>query len=311
MLPPFRALGERLGSAGLLGETRRMHPAAGRNAESSGAARPWRPSGIVTLLTDFGLQDPYVGMMKGVLYREAPELRAVIDLSHEVPPQDVRTAALFLEGALAFFPAGTVHLAVVDPEVGTERALLLSETRAQAILAPDNGLLSGLVAGSSSSETIVRRVDRARTPLAGASATFHGRDRLAPLAALLVGGAPPASLGEPCADFRRLEPDEAELLPDGTLRAAVVTIDRFGNLITNARGEQLARLTATGSRRITCRVAGRTLELQRTYAEAARGALLCLLNSYDRLEIAERDGSAAARLGLSRGAEIVLVPMEV
>ncbi len=287
-----------------------MDSAAGRDRASSGPARPWRPSGIVTLLTDYGLQDPYVGMVKGVLYREAPELRAVIDLSHEVPPQDVRTAALFLEGALAFFPAGTVHMAVVDPEVGTERALVLGETRNQAILAPDNGLLSG-IAGSSSSETIVRRVDRARAALAGASATFHGRDRLAPLAALLVGGTPPSSLGEPCLDFRRLEPDEAEMLPDGTLRAAVIAVDRFGNLITNASGEQLARLSRAGSRRIACRVAGRTLALQRTYAEAERGELLCLLNSYDRLEIAERDGSAAARLGLSRRAEIVLVPTEV
>jgi len=270
------------------------------------STRPWRPSGIVTLLSDWGLEDPYVGAMKGVLYREAPELRAIVDLGHEVPPQDVATAALFLEGAFPFFPAGTVHVAVVDPEVGTRRSLLVLEARGQALLAPDNGLLAGLAEREPGS--ILRRIDPGRLPIVGASATFHGRDRFAPLAARLVGGTPPASLGTSCADPRELPAEELVALEDGSLRGTIVRIDRFGNGITSARREHF--LGSDGERRFTCRVAGRDLPLRRTYADVARGELVCLLDSYDRFEIAERDGDAARTLGLARGTQVLFVPME-
>jgi S-adenosylmethionine hydrolase len=259
----------------------------------------------VTLLTDFGLVDPYVGTMKGVLHREAPDLRAIVDLCHEVPPQDVATAALFLEAAFPYFPVGTVHLAVVDPEVGTERPFVVLEARGHALLAPDNGLLSALA--ERERDAVLLRVDPARLPAIGASATFHGRDRFAPLAARLVGGTPPSSLGAPWAGPRRLAEPEVAPLPGGGLRASIVWIDRFGNGITSARREHLA---APEGGRLACRVAGREVPFGRTYADVAPGELVCVLDSYDRFEIAERDGDAARTLGLERGTEVQFVRTE-
>lgn len=263
--------------------------------------RSWRPSGIVTLLTDFGAADPYVAVMKGVLLSEAPELRAVVDLSHEVAPQDVQAAALFLEAAWSWFPAGTVHVVVVDPEVGTERALLLVECGGQAILAPDNGAIGPLVAGAH--DACVRRVG-AGAPRVGASATFDGRDRLAPLAARLASGTAPDTVGDVFDGWRRLDVPAAAVAPDGSLCAEIVLVDRFGNLITSARREQLA------GAQWSCEVGGRRVAFARTYAAVAPGELVCLVDSYDRIEVAVRDGDAARELGLGRGAEVRLVRAE-
>lgn len=257
-----------------------------------------RASGIVTLLTDFGLTDPYVGVMKGVLWRAAPGLRAVVDLTHAVPPQDVARAAFFLERSYAWFPPGTVHLAVVDPGVGTERAILVLESRGQVLIAPDNGLLGAVLASDPGARC--RAADARRLGLEGGSTTFHGRDRFAPLAARIVEGLAPEATGpvaEPSPASFALAPVRRE---GECLLAGVLFADHFGNLITCARREDLpwdafeARIGGLRARRV------------RTYAEGRDGELVCLLNSYGVVELAIRGASAAERLGAAAGTDVEL-----
>jgi len=278
-------------------------------ASPAAAPRPWRPCGVVSLLTDYGQQDPYVGIVKGVLWRDAPRLRAVVDLSHAVPPGDVALAGFLLERSWASFPAGSVHVAVVDPGVGTARALLLVEARGHVFLAPDNGLLAPLVA--SEPLAVVRRVG-ARAPVRGPSTTFDGRDRFAPLAARLVEGDPPAAFGEVLARGAHV----ARALPepvrraDGTFEAEVVHVDHFGNLITNLPLVWLAEARADWRAHWHCRVGRRVLPLVRTYGEARPGAAVALANAYDRLELAVNGGRADEVLGLGRGARVRFEPSD-
>lgn len=277
-------------------------------ASPAAAPRPWRPCGVVSLLTDYGQRDPYVGIVQGVLWRDAPQrLRAVVDLTHEVPPGDVALAAFLLERSWASFPAGSVHVAVVDPGVGTERALLLVEARGHVFLAPDNGLLAPLVASEPLAR--VRRVG-ARAPVRGPSTTFDGRDRFAPLAARLVEGDPPAAFGElvPASACVALALPEPVRHADGTLEAEVVHVDRFGNLITNLPLVWLAEASADWRARWRCRAAQHTLPLVRTYGEARAGAAVALANAYDRLELAVNGGRADEVLGLGRGARVRFEP---
>ena len=274
----------------------------------SDAPRPWRPSGLVTLLTDYGLDDPYVGIVKGVLHRDAPTLRAVVDLAHAVPPGDVATAAFLLERSWGNFPSGSVHVAIVDPGVGTERALLLVEARGHVFVAPDNGLLAPLIA--SEPMVVARRVGD-RAPVRGPSTTFDGRDRFAPLAARLVEGDPPAAFGEVCSDPVGLELELPERCADGSIRARVVHVDRFGNLITNLPFVWLAEVGPDWRERWTCAVGAKRLALARTYGDAPARTPVALADSYDRMEVAIAGGSAARVLGLARGAEVRFLPRSV
>lgn len=260
---------------------------------------------MVTLLTDFGTADPYVGILKGVVLGESRAVRSIVDLSHEVPPQDVATAAFFLAHSWRWFPRGTVHVAVVDPGVGSGRDLLVGERDGHAFVVPDNGLLGPALAGPGAPAG-VRRVDVRRLGLERGSRTFHGRDRFAPLAAWLAGGTPPAALGSPHEGWRRLPAPCPEPRPGdegGGWLARVVHVDRYGNLVTNAPAELLP---AAGGR---VEVGGRALPVVGTYAEAAPGELFALVDSYDLVEIAQRDGDAARALGLGRGAAVLLPPL--
>jgi S-adenosyl-L-methionine hydrolase (adenosine-forming) len=251
-------------------------------------------SGIITLLTDFGLSDPFVGIMKGVIlsrFRGA----SVVDLCHGIPAQSVADAAFWLERAYRWFAPGTVHVAVVDPGVGSARRILAARADGHLFLAPDNGLLATSLTGVGAE---VRAVDPSRLGLPPPSATFHGRDVFAPLAAELASGVltfaavgVPAS-AEPCVLA-------APYLSAEALCGVVVTIDRFGNLITNLdRGA----LEAAGARRVL--VGEREVPLRRTYADAAPGELLAVINAFEVLELAIRDGSAERQLGLGRGAPV-------
>ncbi len=261
----------------------------------------FQSNGLVTLLTDFGTRDPYVGIVKGVLWSEAgPNLRAIIDLSHEVPPQDLVAAAFFLEHTWRRFPPGTVHVCVVDPGVGSERDILLAECDGHAFLAPDNGVLGPVLADAGAR---LRRVDVSGLGLAGGSNTFHGRDRFAPLAAWLVAGRVPTELGTELAAPRAagvLAPRPAPG-PGGLLRTRVLWIDRFGNALTDAPG-------AGGPYTLVLRE--RTLRQVGTYAEARPGEAVLLVNSYGLIEIAVRDGDARTTFGdaLERGTELSLDP---
>jgi S-adenosylmethionine hydrolase len=244
-----------------------------------------RPSGLVTLLTDFGLDDPYAGVMKGMVKRQHSRAD-VIDLTHGVPAQNVRVGALYLRAAIGRFPPGTVHAAVVDPGVGTARRWLAAFAQDCFWIAPDNGLLEALL----DSVVELRVVEPAQLGLGPASRTFHGRDIVAPLCGMLSSH----RLG-----FRALGPraDDPLRLDGGLARHEVLHVDRFGNLLTGISGDALA-----GADTVTVR--GRPVPLHGTYAEVEPGAVLALVNSYDLLEIAVRDGRADTMLGAGPGTPV-------
>jgi hypothetical protein len=260
----------------------------------------FRPSGVVTLLTDFGSRDPFVGLMKGVALAIAPAAR-LVDLGHECDAYDVGAAAFWLGRGHGYFPPGTVHLAVVDPGVGSPRRAVAAVAGGHAFVGPDNGLLAEALAAAGRVDGAVE-LDAARAGRGGApSATFHGRDVFAPAAARLAAGAALADLGDPL-DPATLAPSPvpAPRPEGGALAGQVVVVDRFGNLITNLPVDEGAR---SGAR---VRWAGGELPLRRTYADAAPGAPLALVNSFGVVEIAVRDGHAASALGAGRGTMVSL-----
>lgn len=242
---------------------------------------------IITLLTDFGTVDGYVAEMKGVILDAAPEAQ-LVDITHDLPTQDVEAGRLAVARYWRRFPPGTIHVAVVDPGVGTERAALAVASDARWLVGPDNGILSPALLMSGARVVAL--------PISSvASATFHGRDVFAPAAARLARGEPLESLGHAAdAPLIRRTP-EPQRLPDGAIRGEVITIDRFGNAVTNL-------LAVRGG---AVDVAGHTLPIRRTYADVDEGAAIALAGSTGLIEIAIRNGSAAERLGLKRGVEVV------
>ena len=254
----------------------------------------------LTLTTDFGGKDAYVASMKGVILRAVPEAR-IVDISHEIPPQDIAEGGYVLACAFPYFPAGTIHLVVVDPGVGTSRRLLAVRTRHHVFLAPDNGSL-GLVFDA---EAPLEMVQIPSPADAGIAPTFHGRDLLAPAAARLLQGAALREIGPPASEPLPFPVPLARADSEGRLRVTVLSIDRFGNLILNFRA---ARGTGSGSRTPEMEIAGRRLSRWvRTYAEAPAGEPVLLFNSSGFLEIAVANGSAAQTLGCARGASGALV----
>ena len=242
---------------------------------------------IITLLTDFGTADGYVGEMKGVLLTGAPDA-SLVDITHEIPAQDVEAARLALARVWRRFPPGTVHLVVVDPGVGTDRAALAVASDERFLVGPDNGVLSPalLIAGS--------RVVALESP-SNASATFHGRDVFAPAAARLASGVAIETLGLPATQPRIRRTPEPRRTGDGALLGEVISIDRFGNAITN--------LVALGTG--TVEAAGVALPLRRTYGEVPVGAPVAIVGSSGLIELAVRDGNAARVLQLTRGSAVL------
>lgn len=243
---------------------------------------------IVTLLTDFGTADGYVAEVKGVIMSRAPEA-ILVDVAHDVAAQDIEAGRLALARYWRKFPAGTVHLAVIDPEVGSARRALAVESDGRFLVGPDNGLLSPalLLAGA-------RAVELAVPP--GAAPTFHARDVFAPAAALLAAGSPVDSLGAEVADPLVRRTREARRRDDGAIEGTVITVDRFGNAVTNL-------LAAHGG---TVEVGSLRLPVLRTYADVAPGTAIALAGSSGLIEIAVRDGSAASLLGVGRGTTVLL-----
>lgn len=256
--------------------------------------------GIVTLTTDFGLRDPFVAVMKGMILRRAPDA-AIVDVTHDIEPFRPAEAGFWLARMPPYFPDGTVHLAVVDPGVGTARALLAVACGNQLFLAPDNGLLAGIAARPGAT---ARRIAAATFEAIGAGArgaTFHGRDLLAPLAAeLATARLPFGSLGEPCTPIEGpvLPPARPEQCGHG---GVVVTVDRFGNLLTN-----IEAATLDPRRDWHALVAGHDVRRAAAYGEAPGGTLLALVNAWGLVEIAESAGHAASRLGVGRGEPVSL-----
>ena len=259
------------------------------------------PSGVVTLTSDFGLKDPFVGVMKGQLLARFPSVR-IVDLTHEVLAHWPAEAGFWLARSFRYFPAGTVHVAVVDPGVGSARQIALVECEGQVFLAPDNGLLAGVIEhASAASLRIVAASTLTRLGVRAPSATFHGRDIFAPLAAELAAGRlKPSEVG---AEVPELVPGwlEEPVVGLGQVTGSVVTIDHFGNLITNIDAA-LVRSIAHPA----VRAAGHELPLRRTYSDVRPGDYVALVNSFGVVEIARAERSAAEGLGLDRGAPVVV-----
>lgn len=254
----------------------------------------------VTLLTDFGLTDPYVGMMKGVLGRLAPEAR-VVDLTHGIAAQNVSSGSFWLERSFRHFPDGSIHVAVVDPGVGTERRALLLELDGHRFVGPDNGLFSDVLARKESMGSAVA-LDRARVrqlakesgAVLATSATFDGRDLFAPAAALLALGCDPEELG-----VRATSESLARLtLSEHPHQVTIRAVDRFGNLLTDG-----AWLDDSDPGLL---VGGHRLRWVRTYGDARPGELVALTSSLGTLEVAVAMGSAAERTSLGVGDRLTL-----
>jgi S-adenosylmethionine hydrolase len=253
---------------------------------------------LITLTTDFGTADPYVAEMKGVLAQLGPADLRVFDLSHELPAFDVQAAALFLRAAVPRFPAQTVHVVVVDPGVGSERAPIVVWLKDQWLVGPDNRVFGYLYDGSER----VYTVDPARAVQAPLSGTFHGRDLFAPVAARLAAGVPVTELAAPCEKYQHMVFPMVELTPD-TLIGRVIHIDRFGNLITNITHSVLRGFLQDGSERSAQVFLGerQVHGLVHHYAEVKPGEALALIGSSQLLEVSIREGSAADKLGAQLG----------
>jgi S-adenosyl-L-methionine hydrolase (adenosine-forming) len=252
---------------------------------------------VITLTTDFGTRDTYVAEMKGVILSIVGDVH-LVDITHEVVPHDVLEGALALEAAAPRFPAATIHVAVVDPGVGTARRGLAVASRDQMFVGPDNGLFTPFLGDRGWLAFELRAAEFRRTEV---SHTFHGRDIFAPAAAHLARGVEPARLGPPVTDPVRLRWPELRVGDDG-VGGAVVHVDRFGNLLTSIHADAIAALGSG----VTVRVAGKSLPLVRTYADLKRNDPGALVGSSNRLEIALNAGSAAKALRAGRGTRVVV-----
>lgn len=254
---------------------------------------------LVTLTTDFGTRDPYVAAMKGCIARIAPSAR-ILDLTHEIAPQDITEAALFLTGAVPYFPAEAVHCIVVDPGVGTKRLPVAVEAGGRRFVCPDNGVLALLLRTLPLGEA--RHITNADCMRPAVSATFHGRDVFAPTAAKLAAGMPIGDVGPEVASLTQLDLPEPQAEADGTVQGEIVHIDRFGNCITNISREILPS-DAPSEAVLPDRT---PLALRETYGSVRHGEPLALFGSSGRLEIAVNGGDAADSLGLKRGDPVCL-----
>jgi S-adenosylmethionine hydrolase len=256
--------------------------------------------GPITLTTDFGTSDHFVGTMKGVILGISPRAR-IVDITHEIAPQDVNEAAFVIAQAWRYFPKGTIHVVVVDPGVGSARRAILCEAEGQFFVAPDNGVLSRIY---DSSRHKVRVISNEKLFLKSVSKTFHGRDVFAPAAAHLSKGLAPAKFGKLIHDCIRNFLSKPARLSRHDWNGAVLKVDRFGNLITNFHIDEFPDAIEkpielrAGLERIT--------RLATTYAETATGELLAIVGSSGYIEVVVNQGSAAKLLGVGVGSPIEL-----
>jgi S-adenosylmethionine hydrolase len=257
------------------------------------------PDPVVTLTTDFGRDSPYVGAVKGVILA-INRLARLVDLSHEIPPQDLRYTSFFLRACLPFFSRETLHLIVVDPGVGTDRALLLVELECGKLLVPDNGCWTELASSTPAPPHVIQLTEpRYRRPTV--SATFHGRDILAPAAGHLSQGLAADALGPPADSWVSLDLPHPRREPWGWV-GEVVFVDHFGNLITNILAQDLA-----AHRECCFEIGTRSLSrVVRTYGEVPAGTAVALISSFGMLEIAVNQGNAAAQFQAGVGTPVIM-----
>ena len=260
---------------------------------------------VITLLTDFGTDDEYVGLMKGVILSVNP-LATIVDLTHQINRHDIVQAAFTIHSGYHYFPEGTVHLIVIDPGVGTHRRLLALKLENHFFIAPDNGVLTLLLGEKNvSSLNLITNQNYFRPPI---SYTFHGRDVIAPVGAHITNGLEINELG-PEIDLQKviyLENLSARLTENGEIKGEVVAIDHFGNMITNINSEQLADcLQAAPRKKIRISIRSRVIEgLSETYASVSSNTPLALIGSRGYLEIAINKGNAAQHFSAEKGESV-------
>jgi S-adenosylmethionine hydrolase len=249
---------------------------------------------FIALLSDFGTNDPFVGTMKGVMLNKAPGL-TIIDITHQIPPQDIQSAAFYLMAAVPFMPRGTLFLTVVDPTVGMGRGILWAKTKNHQFINPDNGILSWV--GERETIEEVRFINNSALFLPRISSTFHGRDIMAPVAAAIAKGLPEKSIGPVLTDYRKFPYPRPEKTGNRVM-GQVIAVDHFGNAITNITQQYLtARSIFT--------VADKMVKgLKLTYASVIEGEPLALIGSFGFLEFSIRNGNFARTFGVKAGSEV-------
>ena len=260
---------------------------------------------LATLLTDFGTRDPYVAAMKGVILGGCPHAN-LVDITHEIPPQDVLAASFVLAEAARYFPPQTLHVVVVDPGVGTDRRILAARYAGQQFLFPDNGVITQVDVSMDMEEIVVVR-NTQYLPAGRPSMTFHGRDVFAPVAGHILNGLHIRHLGPRPETYKLLDLAAAEA-DDERLRGEIIYVDRFGNLISNISADLIREQFADVDRAtVTC--GGRSIgPICGTYGFVERGSVVALINSMSLLEVAVNAGRADETLGLGVGAEVQVAP---
>jgi len=257
---------------------------------------------MITLITDFGDRGGYAGIMKGVILTVNPRC-PIIDITHHIAPQDREEAAFVLRSAYPFFPAQTIHLVVVDPGVGSTRKAIIIESDRYRFVGPDNGVFSFVFLREQ--VTRVWEITATEYLLPQISSTFHGRDIFAPVAAQLSLGVPAGEFGKELSTWVRLEGLEPEIR-GGVIRAQVVSIDHFGNLVSNLSQDLFIR--AVGSRPFRIAVGGRILgAVARSYSDGREGEVIALFGSSGLLEITVRNGNCQQALQVKRGAPVEIM----
>ena len=257
----------------------------------------------IAFLSDFGLTDPYTGIVKGVIASIAPTTR-IIDITHGIPPQDITAGALMLAGSYRYFPKRTVFLSVVDPGVGSSRkgivARLPESHLGHVFVLPDNGLITGVIRDLENTDQIeCYYMENRNLWLKEISSTFHARDIFAPIAAHITAGISLEEIGSLCNTPIMLEWPEAERTGD-VIRGKIIYIDGFGNLITNIKADSNSLKPGAAK----AKIAGHDIPVLNTYSDAAPGGLLCLEGSFGLMEIAANQASAAYILDIKTGADI-------
>lgn len=256
-------------------------------------------SGVITLITDFGTKDGYVGIMKGVMLRINPEVR-VIDITHEIPPQDIFKAGFVLKNSYRYFPDNSIHLVVVDPGVGSKRRAILVEAGDHFFIGPDNGVFTFIYELETTKRVI--ELTNERYFLQNISKTFHGRDIFAPVAAHLSRSISPESFGDICNDVVRISIPKPEI-ESGTIKGIVSHIDSFGNLVSNIPEDLFTKPKREGEYKIFI---GKEIlrKVNDSYSEVKEGEVVAIFGSSGYLEISTRNQNAQQKLGLDKGCEI-------
>jgi len=255
---------------------------------------------IITLLTDFGERGPYVASMKGVILGINPEAR-IVDITHQIPPQDILEAAYILHTSHRYFPKGTIHIIVVDPGVGSRRRIIALKTEDHIFIAPDNGVLSLILKNEETKEII--EITNEKYFLKPVSDTFHGRDIFSPVAAYLSKGIPLRNLGKRIEKIKELKIAKPEVKKE-KLVGRIIHIDRFGNLVTNIDRKTLSKLKIKNEK-VKIEIGKRKITgVKKYYISVKRGELLALFGSSGFLEISVNLGNASKVLGIGKGARI-------